>query len=529
MIARIHACSIPTVDPAAKSVPAPVRTRCIAVKRLAPLLLAGGAALAVLAGCASSAGIAPAAQALTPAQVGLQPAPTAVSQWPTAEWWQALGSPQLDDLVGKALAGSPTLGLAQARLARAQALAAGASANAGLQVNGGFDATTQRYSANSIYPPPLGGTTKTMATAQISAGWEIDFFGRNRAAIAAAVGAQRAAEAELQAARVLLASQVVRTYVQVGHLTTLREVAQRSLAQRGQLRVLIDQRVQAGLDTAVEARQGEAALPEARLQIEQIDEQLMLTRHALATLTAERPDALDTLTVDGSDLRRMPLPTALSVDLLGRRADITAARWRVEAATSDIAVARAQFYPNVNLNAFVGLSSIGLGRLFDTGSAQIGVGPAIRLPIFDSGRLRANLGAKTADHDVAVEQYNAVVRDAVRDAVDQLASLQSLGRQQREQSDTHAGAQAAYELVLQRYGAGLATYLAVLNAESQLLAQRRMAADLAARVIDTEVALVRALGGGYGSYGSYGGFAGDDPIRTHAASAPVVASFPNSN
>lgn len=335
MIARTHACSIPAVDPAAKSVSAPVRYRCSALRHLAPLLLAGGA---VLAGCASSAGIAPAAQVLTPAQVGLQPATTAVADWPAAQWWQALGSPQLDDLVDKALAGSPTLGLAQARLARSQALAAGASANAGLQVNGGFHATTQRYSANSIYPPPLGGSTKTMATAQISAGWEVDFFGRNRAAIAAAVGAQRAAEAELQAARVLLASQVVRAYVQVGHLTALRDVAQRSLAQRGQLRGLIDQRVQAGLDTAVEARQGEAALPEARLQIDQIDqidEQRMLARHALATLTAQRPDALDTLSVDGADLRRMPLPTALAVDLLGRRADITAlaGAWRLPAAT----------------------------------------------------------------------------------------------------------------------------------------------------------------------------------------------------
>jgi NodT family efflux transporter outer membrane factor (OMF) lipoprotein len=429
-------------------------------------------------------------------------------------------------LVGKALAGSPTLGLTQARLARAQALAAGASANTGVQVNAGLDATTQRYSANSIYPAPLGGSTKTMANAQISAGWEIDFFGRNRAAIAAAVGVQRAAEAELQAARVLLASLVVRAYVQVGHLTALRDVAQRSLAQRGQLRVLIDQRVQAGLDTAVEARQGEAALPEARLQIEQIDEQLMLARHALSTLTAQRPDALDTLTVDGPELRRMPLPTALDADLLGRRADITAARWRVEASGSDIAAARAQFYPNVNLNAFVGLSSIGLGRLLDTGSAQIGVGPAIRLPIFDSGRLRANLGVKTADHDIAVEQYNAVVRDAVRDAVEHLASLQSLARQQREQADTHAGAQAAYDLVSQRYGAGLATYLAVLNAEGQLLAQQRLAADLAARVLETQVALVGALGGGYDGYGS---FAGDDPARRHAASAPVVASSPTSN
>jgi NodT family efflux transporter outer membrane factor (OMF) lipoprotein len=461
--------------------------------------LAGGVLVAVLAGCASSAGISSRAHAVTPQALGLQNHDTPVAPAPSADWWRAMGSAELDALVDKALAGNPSLGQAQARLARATALAAGADAQAGVQVNGTLDATRQRYSANSVYPAPLGGSTRNIASAQIGAAWEFDFFGRNRAAIAAAVGAQHAAEAELQATRVVLASQVVRAYVQVGRLTALRDVALRSLQQREQQRRLIDQRVQAGLDTAVEARQGEAALPEARLQIEQTNEQLMLARHALAALTAQAPDALDALTVDLAALQRLELPHTVGADLLGRRADITAARWRVEAAGSDIQAARAQFYPNVNLNAFIGLSSLGLGKLIDADSAQLGVGPALRLPLFDSGRLRANLGVKTADRDGAVESYNAVVLDAVRDAVDQLASLRSLVHQQREQSATHAGAQAAYDLLLQRYAAGLSSYLAVLNAESQLLAQRRLAADLSARVLDTEAALARALGGGYTS------------------------------
>lgn len=445
--------------------------------------------------------------------LGLQAPAGPALRAPAPDWWRALGSAPLDVLVDKALAGSPTLGQAQARLLRAQALVAGAGALAGPQVNAALDATTQRYSANSIYPPPLGGSTNTLATLQIGALWEFDFFGRHRSAIAAAVGAQQAAQAELQAARVLLASQVVRGYVQIGRLTALRDVAQRSLGQREQQRQLIRQRVQAGLDTAVEARQGDAALPEARLRIAQIDEQLVLARHALATLTAQRPDALDTLTVNLSQLRRLELPEAVGADLLGRRADIAAARWRVEAAGSAIEAARAEFYPNINLNAFVGLSSLGLGRLIQADSAQLGIGPAIRLPIFDSGRLRANLGVKTAERDGAIESYNALLQDAVRDAVDQLASLRSLVHQQREQAETHAGMQAAYDLVLQRYAAGLSSYLAVLNAESQLLAQQRLAADLSARVFDTEAALVRALGGGYGSAAQV--LAGAGPAATH--------------
>ncbi|MCP5282014.1 MAG: efflux transporter outer membrane subunit [Rhodoferax sp.] len=476
-------------------------------RRLPRVLLAAASLLALigmsatLSGCVSSAGIVAAAKPVTPAAVGLAASDVAVAPAPAADWWHDLGAPALDDLVQRALADSPSLALAQARLARAQAAVAGANASEGLQVNGSMDATRQRFSGNSIYPPPLGGSTRTLATAQLNASWEFDFFGRNRAAIAAAVGAERAAQAEISAARVLLAANVAQTYVRIGQLFALRDVAQRALQQRKDLLALIQQRVQAGLDTAVEARQGEGALPDARTQIEQLDEQIMLARHALSVLTAQPPHALDALVVDLSQLRRLDLPAVLPADLLGRRADIEAARWRVEAATRDTDVARAQFYPNINLNAFVGLSSIGLGELLKADSRQLGFGPAIHLPIFDAGRLRANLRARNADLDVAVESYNAVVRDGVRDVVDQLGSLQSLERQQREQAQAQAAAESAYDLVSQRYKAGLSTYLSVLNAESQLLTQRRLAAELEARVRDRQVALVRALGGGYAGTG----------------------------
>src|SRR5204863_9039953 len=125
-------------------------------------------------------------------------------------------------------------------------------------------------------------------------------------------------------------------------------------------------------------------------------------------------------------------PAQLPASLVGQRADIVAARWRVEAAGYDVKNAKAQFYRNINLMAFVGLSSIGLGRLLNTGSEQWGVGPAVRLPIFEAGRLRANLRGKTADLDAAVESYNAAILDAIHDAADQIASGRSVARQQAE-------------------------------------------------------------------------------------------------
>jgi len=456
----------------------------------------GAGLLLSLGGCASPAGIVTVAKPVATATVGIAddaPAAPVVA----ADWWRGFGDAQLNALVDRAVAGNPSLKVAQARLARADAAVAGSRAADGVQINGSIDATRQLFSETSIYPPPLGGSVRTLGTAQIGGSYEFDFFGRNRAAIEAAVGSQRAVQADIEAARIVLVSNVARNYVQLGRLFEQREVAARALKQREEMLTLISQRVQGGLDTAVELRQGEGAPSEARQQIEQIDEQIALTRHALAALTAQAPAALDALTVSLRSVQLVAVPAALPADLLGRRADITAARWRIEAATSDMRSAKAQFYPNINLTAFIGLSSIGLNRLVNAGSEQFGIGPALHLPIFDSGRLRANLSGKAADVDAAIESYNGAVLDAVHDAADQISSLRSIERQQQQQAAAQTAAEAAYDLATQRYRAGLSAYLTVLSAESNVLSLRRQAVDLKARALDSQIALIRALGGGY--------------------------------
>lgn len=484
-------------QPARAAVPAQAPERaCPGLPTLTALAVALAASgVLLLTGCASTQGIAAKAEPLSAPALGLAAGATAPDI--ASDWWSGLGDPALTDLVQRALAGNPNLKLAQARLSRAQAAVEVTQAADGLQVNSAFDLTRQRFTANGLYSPPLAGSMETTGTLQANASWEFDFFGRNQAALQAALGGQRAAQAEVLAARELLASSVARGYVALARLVEQREIAARSLAQRDQILALIRQRVQAGLDTRLELRQGEGALPETRQQIEALDEQITLARHALAALSAQPPDALTTLSPRLKAVQAVPLPAAVPADLLGRRADIAAARWRIDAATQDVAGATAQFYPNINLVAFAGLSSIGLDRLFKSGSQQYGVGPAIRLPLFDAGRLRANLRGKAADLDAAVETYNGAVIAAVRDVADQIGSLQSIARQQAEQAQAQLAAEQAYDVAVQRYKAGLATYLAVLNAEASVLGQRRSATDLSARALDTQVALIHALGGGY--------------------------------
>ena len=413
------------------------------------------------------------------------------------QWWREFGDEQLNRLIAQALENNPSLKLAQARLARAQAVSDVAASANRPQLNGSLDLTHQRFTQNGLYPPPLAGSIQDTATLQLGASWELDFFGKNRAALDAALGSAHAAQADAQAARVLLASQVARSYFQLLRINEQITVAQRTLAQREETLRLVRDRVDAGLDTRLELRQSEGSLPEARLQIEILQEQAALARNALAALTGQPNTALALDMPLLSAIKNVALSPVIPADILGRRADVAAARWRVEAGTQDVANARTQFYPNVNLVAFAGFSSIGLDRLLESGSQQWGVGPAVRLPIFDGGRLRANLRGKSADLDAAIESYNATVIDAVREVADQVSSMQSITRQQTEQHAAQEAAESAYEIAVQRYQAGLGNYLHVLSAETAVLNQRRLAVDLTARALDTQVALMRALGGGY--------------------------------
>ena len=461
--------------------------------------MAGMAILLALAGCADMSGIDPHAQLRQPDSLGLPTASTAV-KWPSpvaSDWWHAWGDPQLDRLVKQALQDNPSLKIAQTRLARALAVTDVADAALLPQVNGAFDATRQLYTRNGAIPAPLAGTIRESGTLQLSASWELDFFGKYRSALDAALGTAQAAEADAQAARVLLSANVVRSYTQLVRLQEQLGVAERTLAQRQETLVLVQDRVKAGLDTRLELHQSEGGLPEARQQIEALKEQMALTRNALGALVGAPQAAQDIQVPPLAALRPTSLPTEIPANLLGQRADIAAARWRVEAAGKDVVNAKTQFYPNVNLVAFAGFSSIGLGRLLESGSQQWGVGPALRLPIFEGGRLRAQLRTRTSDLDAAVESYNASVLDAVRDVADQVASSQSISKQQAEQRQAQSAAEGAYAIAVQRYKAGLGNYLQVLTAESTVLAQRRQSVDLAARALDVQVGLARALGGGY--------------------------------
>ena len=448
----------------------------------------------LMAGCAGFGPDHPPLATATPTSLGLNNA----GSIPVApRWWSSLNDPQLDRLVDQALQGSPTLAVARSRFDRAGSLADISRAATRPQGILAAEVTRQRYTENGLFPRPIAGSVRDNATLQGNFSWSPDLFGGHAAEIASTLNQARAAQADVATAATALAAQVSRGYVALARLLAQREVAERAFGQREEALNLTRQRTSAGLDSQVELTQAEGALPDARAQIEAFNEQIILARRQIAVLTGQAPNALDDLSPTMARLTLDNMPVALGADLLGRRPDVAAARWRVEAATQDVTLARSQFYPNINLTAFIGLNALGLGNLMEAGSRQYGITPALRLPIFDGGRLRAQLGGRQADLDAAIAQYNGILLDAVKEAGDAIASGQSLERQQSLQAASLASAEKAYAFSVQRYQAGLNGYLVVLNTESQLLVQRRLAVDLRARQFDTRVALMKALGGGW--------------------------------
>ncbi len=431
---------------------------------------------------------------LEPTQLGLA---DSSPLWPTTQWWQRYGDPQLDQLVDAALHSNPTLTAALARLAQANASVAGARAPLMPRVDANYNLTREHLSGNYQYPAPLGGSVVSDNRMALDFSYELDFWGKNRSRLQAAVSRRDAAQADAQAARTMLARSVVRSYLNLQNAFAQRDVIKRVIAQRDDVWKLTQDRRQAGLDTAVEVKQAESAAAAARVDLTQVETTIAQLRNQLAALTASSAAQMQSITAVVLQAPDGILPHALPLELLGRRPDVVAARWRAQAARHEIDSAKAEFYPNVNIAAFAGFQALGTNMLFDRFSRTTGVGPAITLPIFHGGELNANLASSRADADLAVSDYNQTVLTAVQQVGDALDALRLIDREKTERRQASQAIEDAYDLAVRRYRSGLGNYLSVLLAQDGVLAQARLLTDLQYRAYQLDADLAYALGGGY--------------------------------
>ncbi|MEX3957545.1 efflux transporter outer membrane subunit [Trinickia sp. EG282A] len=454
---------------------------------------------AVLSACANYAGIHSDAKPAEPQQYATQQSiPADGGRWPAADWADQFGDAQLKALIVEALKDSPTLDQARARVAAAAAYSETANANTMPRVDASYSLTRQQFSSTALVPPPYGGSWQTENKALLSASYDLDLWGKNREALRAAISQLQASEADAQVVKLTLTTSIARTYNQLARLYALRDIAQREVARREQIERITAGRIATGLDTEVERKTAQANLATSRAALTALDGQILTTRYQIAALLGAGPDrglqlAQPTLG-PGDDVR---LPDNLPADLVSRRPDIVASRWRVDAMTHDVKEAKAEFYPDINLSAAIGLDAFGFGRFLTAASRTASVGPAVHLPIIDAGELRANLKGRYADFDYAVATYNQTLVTALSEVATQLAGVRSTDAQLVDAQAAQDAARKADELALIQYNAGLTNQLTVLNADVNALLADQAVANLRMDRRDKQIALASALGGGF--------------------------------
>jgi NodT family efflux transporter outer membrane factor (OMF) lipoprotein len=468
--------------------------------RLHILAAATGVALA-LAGCVSSGGLHPDGKLTDPgslhAERSLAGVTVSPAAWPSADWWTALGDSQLDTLIVEALKSNPDLAIADARVRQASAQAGAADAARSPTLGVGASLAGARL-PTSIAPKPVGGKFEWFKYGYGSFEWNPDLWGGKRDSWEAAVGASRAAEIDARAARIELSTAVARAYAQLGYAFNLQDVAKAELDRANQFRTLTLQRVHAGIDNKLQAKQTDTEVASAEERMAVAERAVDSARTSLSVLLGQGPDR-------GLDIQRpqvlkpatIAVPADLPVDLLGRRADLVAARWRVESSSKEIDSAKADFMPNVSVMALAALIGGGSANIFNAASEFYQVAPAISLPIFDGGRRRAALAGKDAEYDLAVAQYNKTLVGALNEVADDLDGLKSLNVQIEAQQRALDAATQAFDLAQQRYKAGVGSYLESLTVREQLFVAERGVAELNAQQVDLSVQLIRALGGGF--------------------------------
>jgi NodT family efflux transporter outer membrane factor (OMF) lipoprotein len=458
-----------------------------------------------LAGCVTPGGLHPTQARIDPnslkSERSLADVPLSPTAWPQKDWWVAFGDPQLSSLIEEALKTNPSLDEAQARARQAEAVAAGLNAARAPQAELDAMAEGARLSnKDPLYPSYALGSFAWAKSVSAGFSWDLDLWGGRRDAWEAALGRSRAVELDAYAARIELSVNVARAYVRLGYAFTEQDVAERELQRTTQYLALTRRLFEGGLGTSQQLALADSEEATAEQEKTQADRAIDAARSSLSVLLGQGPDrGLDIRRPQVLDLAPLALPDALPVNLVGRRTDLVAARWRVEAASKDIKAARTQFLPNVSLSAMAGFFAVGDNvNVFQLPARTYSVGPALSLPIFDGGRLRANLAGANASYDEAVARYNTLLVGALNEVSDLVSALTSVRKQIVLEQRARVDADKSWQDSLKGYRAGVNGPLTPLISRQQLLQTEQRLAALQSQEADISVRLIDALGGGYG-------------------------------
>jgi len=415
------------------------------------------------------------------------------------EWWKAFGDAQLDALEAKAMADSPTLAIAAARLAQARATVTAQSA--GLFPSLALTSRDQRFriSANrplANYASPNFSTVQNDYTLGVGASYEVDLAGRVSRSIEGAKASAEQSAADLANTRLVVTAELASDWYSLVTLDASLDVLDRSIALQRKALAFVNQRHDLGAGTGLEVAQQQALLDNTLTQVDVQKRQRAQFEHAIATLVGTPAPSFSLPPVQ-RDLQPPAIPLGVPSDLLQRRPDVASAERAMAAANAQIGVATAAFYPSVILQPNIGEESRILSALFDAPSLMWSIGVSATQTLFDAGRTRANVDFARAGYDVSVASYRRTVLTAMQEVEDGITGVASLDRATAQAQVAVASAQRVLDMADARYEGGVATYLDVITAQQSLLSAQLQAAQLSGQRQIVATALVKALGGGW--------------------------------
>lgn len=425
--------------------------------------------------------------------------------WPSANWWTGYGDAQLDALIDRSLANAPTMVVARTRVAQARSEVELVMAGSGLQMVALGLVDREHVSSNGFLgpyaqnDPALGfsGPWYTEGIVGAGASLNIDIWGKQRAQVAASLGVRNARLAEASAVELEISTDVAQLYYGIQTTYRLIDLLDQSLQIEAFAVAAHEARAARGLESHTLVETARARQLSAQRQIVNARAQFKQFRESLRALIGADPDNLLGIEPAPLPASRAVLPSTLSYELLARRPDLQAMRWYVQASFDRIDAAKAAFYPSFDIKAFFGVDALHLDDLFTRASRQFNLIPGVYLPIFDGGRLKANLGSARMASNALIEQYNQAVLDAVRDVAKTGSRLQALNAEAQLQTEKLRAVSFARDSAEAHYQHGLGDRLSAMEARKPVIAEQVELLEIEGQRLSQDIVLVKALGGGY--------------------------------
>ncbi len=420
---------------------------------------------------------------------------------PKGAWWMVFNDNRLNGYEQQLLKANQSLSAAKDRLDRARALARVASAAYFPQLSTNPSGQRARVSGNRPLlsaTPPLKPDTEYDFVIPFTLNYEVDLFGRVRRNLEAANASLQSTAADLVNVQLVLTSELAADYFNLSELDAEITVVQElvSIEQKGL--ELVQHRHDGGVANGLEVAQQAALLDATVAQVSLLQQQRAQYEHAIAVLTG---NPASSFSMPVAPLRAVPPPVPLGIpsDVLERRPDISTYERLMAYENAQVGIATTAFYPHITLSGSGGWQSRDIATLVDAPSAFWSLGSDLLQPIFNGGRNRANLDAAKAAYSEAVANYREAVLTAFQQVEDGLSGLQTISKALATQRAAVKESRRALTLANNRYTGGLTTYLDVITAQTTLLDNERLAAQLLGQQMVTSVYLVKALGGGWDS------------------------------